>query len=92
MPVGLEVFDENGVKILGMDKSVLRITHILDYREFLHFRQNHNAPYLSFISCFIDLDAYPNERLITHGDGLFLQFYQYAEKILIGEHNVPNNR
>ena len=28
MPVGLEVFDNNGNKILGMDKSVLRIAKV----------------------------------------------------------------
>lgn len=95
MKAGLEVYDDKGRKLLGTDKSVLRITKVLHgYKEVQKFRQenpNTDRRFFTFISAFVDLDKYPNELLITdHVEGAMLQMERFAEIFLVGERNVSS--
>lgn len=95
MGAGLEVYDANGRKLLGTDKSVLRITKVLhDYKEVQRLRQeNPNADrrFFIFTSAFVDLDKYPNELLITDNPvTVMMQLEKFAESFLVGERNVSN--
>lgn len=87
MPVGLEVFDDKGNKILGMDKSMLRIVQVLKTQDeiglFLQTRQPSDRRIL-LISSFVDLDKYGQDMLATEW-GFDLQFLKYAETVLLAE-------
>lgn len=95
MPVGLEVYDANGRKLLGTDKSVLRITKVLHgYKDVQRLRQenpNADRQFFIFASAFVDLDKYPNELLITdHAVRAMLQIERFTEVFLAGERNVSS--
>ncbi len=94
MPAGLEIYDANGRKLFGMDKSVLRITKVLyGDKELGKFRQENdgNRRFFIFASAFVDLDKYPNELLITdHPEAMMMQLEKFTESFLVGEFNVSN--
>lgn len=94
MPAGLEVYDANGRKLLGMDKSVLRITKVLyGQKELGKFRQENDGDrrFFIFASAFVDLDKYPDELLITdRPETVMTQLERFAEFFLVGERNVSS--
>lgn len=97
MPVGLEVYDAQGRKILGADKSVLRIVKVLhninEVQKFKEENPNENGRFFIFTSAFVDLDKYPNELLITdRPEVVMTQLDKFSELFLVGEMNVPSER
>lgn len=88
MSVGLEVFDNNGNKILGMDKSVLRITKVFKNKaEIKQFLANNpqKARYL-LISSYVDLDKDRDSYLYIN-NAVLQQFLEYSESALLLELN-----
>lgn len=88
MPVGLEVFDNNGNKILGMDKSVLRITKVFKNKaEIKQFLSNNpqKARYL-LISSYVDLDKDRDSYLYIN-NAVLQQFLEYSDSALLLEIN-----
>lgn len=84
MPVGLEVFDNNGNKILGMDKSVLRITKVFKNKaEIKQFLSNNpqKARYL-LISSYVDLDKDRDSYLYIN-NAVLQQFLEYSDSALL---------
>lgn len=93
MPVGLEVFDNNGNKILGMDKSVLRIAKVFKNKaEIKQFLSNNpqKARYL-LISSYVDLDKDRNTYIYTH-NALLQQFLRFSDSAVLVEFNNPLTR
>ena len=89
MPVGLEVFDNNGNKILGMDKSVLRITKVFKNKaEIKQFLSNNpqKARYL-LISSYVDLDK-DRDTYLYMGNAVLQQFLEYSDSALLLEMNI----
>lgn len=88
MPVGLEVFDNNGNKILGMDKSVLRITKVFKNKaEIKQFLSNNpqKARFL-LISSYVDLDKDDDTYLYVN-NAVLRQFLEYSDSALLLEIN-----
>lgn len=88
MPVGLEVFDNKGNKILGMDKSVLRITKVFKNKaEIKQFLANNpqKARFL-LISSYVDLDKDDDTYLYVNNTVL-QQFLEYSDTALLLEMN-----
>ena len=88
MPVGLEVFDNNGNKILGMDKSVLRITKVFKNKaEIKQFLSNNpqKARFL-LISSYVDLDRDRDSYLYIN-NAVLQQFLEYSDSALLLEIN-----
>lgn len=88
MPVGLEVSDNNGNKILGMDKSVLRIAKVFKNKaEIKQFLANNpqKARYL-LISSYVDLDKDRNTYLYVD-NAVLQQFLEYSDTALLLELN-----
>lgn len=88
MSVGLEVFDNNGNKILGMDKSVLRITKVFKNKaEIKQFLSNNpqKARYL-LISSYVDLDRDRDSYLYIN-NAVLQQFLEYSDSALLLEIN-----
>lgn len=88
MSVGLEVFDNNGNKILGMDKSVLRITKVFKNKaEIKHFLANNpqKARYL-LISSYVDLDR-DHDSYLYINNAVLQQFLEYSDGALLLEIN-----
>lgn len=88
MTVGLEVFDNNGNKILGMDKSVLRIAKVFKNKtEIKQFLSNNpqKARYL-LISSYVDLDKDRDTDLYV-GNAVLQQFLEYSDTALLLEMN-----
>ena len=84
MPVGLEVFDNNGNKILGMDKSVLRITKVFKNKaEIKQFLSNNpqKARFL-LISSYVDLDRDRDSYLYIN-NAVLQQFLEYSDSALL---------
>lgn len=91
MGIGLEVFDENGVKILGMDKSIIRIIKVLDRAEYFQWQQTHpNIQHVKIFSCFIDFDVHADEIIPTDTSYPFKWIWSLFDKVLIGVINVSN--
>lgn len=89
MSVGLEVFDNNGNKILGMDKSVLRITKVFKNKaEIKQFLSNNpqKARYL-LISSYVDLDK-DRDTYLYMGNAVLQQFLEYSDSALLLEMNI----
>lgn len=89
MPVGLEVFDNNGNKILGMDKSVLRITKVFKNKaEIKQFLSNNpqKARFL-LISSYVDLDR-DHDTYLYIGNAVLQQFLEYSDGALLLEMNI----
>lgn len=88
MSVGLEVFDNNGNRILGMDKSVLRIAKVFKNKaEIKQFLSNNpqKARYL-LISSYVDLDK-DRDTYLYIGNAVLLQFLEYSDSALLLEMN-----
>lgn len=88
MPVGLEVFDNNGNKILGMDKSVLRIAKVFKNKaEIKQFLSNNpqKARFL-LISSYVDLDRDHYSYLYIN-NAVLQQFLEYSDSALLLEIN-----
>ena len=84
MTVGLEVFDNNGNKILGMDKSVLRIAKVFKNKtEIKQFLSNNpqKARYL-LISSYVDLDKDRDSYLYIN-NAVLQQFLEYSDSALL---------
>ena len=89
MSVGLEVFDNNGNRILGMDKSVLRIAKVFKNKaEIKQFLSNNpeKARYL-LISSYVDLDKDRDSYLYINNTVL-QQFLEYSDSALLLEMNI----
>ena len=88
MSVGLEVFDNNGNRILGMDESVIRIAKVFKNKdEIKQFLRNNpeKARYL-LISSYVDLDKDRDTYLYVN-NAVLRQFLEYSDSALLLEMN-----
>lgn len=88
MPVGLEVYDSNSNRILGMDESVIRIAKVFKNKaEIKQFLANNpeKARYL-LISSYVDLDKDRDSYLYIN-NAVLQQFLEYSDSALLLELN-----
>ena len=88
MPVGLEVYDSNSNRILGMDESVIRIAKVFKNKdEIKQFLKNNpqKARYL-LISSYVDLDRDHDSYLYVN-NAVLQQFLEYSDSALLLEIN-----
>lgn len=93
MSVGLEVFDDKGNQILGMNESVLRITKTFtNKKDLIQFLTDNpeKARYL-LISSYVDLDRDRNTYIYTH-NALLQQFLRFSDSAVLVEFNNPLTR
>ena len=89
MPVGLEVYDSNSNRILGMDESVIRIAKVFKNKdEIKQFLKNNpqKARYL-LISSYVDLDK-DRDTYLYMGNAVLQQFLEYSDSALLLEMNI----
>lgn len=88
MPVGLEVYDSNSNRILGMDESVIRIAKVFKNKdEIKQFLRNNpqKARYL-LISSYVDLDR-DHDSYLYINNAVLQQFLEYSDSALLLEIN-----
>lgn len=88
MPVGLEVYDSNSNRILGMDESVIRIAKVFKNKdEIKQFLKNNpqKARYL-LISSYVDLDR-DHDSYLYINNAVLQQFLEYSDSALLLEIN-----
>ena len=88
MPVGLEVYDSNSNRILGMDESVIRIAKVFknkdEIRQFL--RNNPEKARYLLISSYVDLDR-DHDSYLYINNAVLQQFLEYSDGALLLELN-----
>lgn len=88
MTIGLEVYDSNSNRILGMDESVIRIAKVFKNKdEIKQFLRNNpqKARYL-LISSYVDLDR-DHDSYLYINNAVLLQFLEYSDSALLLEIN-----
>ncbi len=89
MTIGLEVYDSNSNRILGMDESVIRIAKVFKNKdEIKQFLRNNpqKARYL-LISSYVDLDRDHDSYLYVN-NAVLQQFLEYSDSALLLEMNI----
>lgn len=88
MTIGLEVYDSNSNRILGMDESVIRIAKVFKNKdEIKQFLKNNpqKARYL-LISSYVDLDR-DHDSYLYINNAVLQQFLEYSDSALLLEIN-----
>ena len=88
MAIGLEVYDSNSNRILGMDESVIRIAKVFknkdEIKQFL--RNNPQKARFLLISSYVDLDRDHDSYLYVN-NAVLQQFLEYSDTALLLELN-----